>query len=85
MEKFQYFHKELLTFRRDNWRNQGHSALHHQLEQIKYAAQERQRAANEEVQTAAALATSRTAAQMTSRFRDIENNAEANFSQQQRE
>ena len=32
----------------------------------------------EEVQTAAALSTSRTAAQMTSRFRDIENIAEAN-------
>ena len=39
--------------------------------------------ASEEVKSAA-LATNCTAAQMTSRFRDIEHNVEANFSQQQR-
>ena len=48
------------------------------------AAQERQRVACEGAQTVAALATSRTAVHMTSRFRDVEKNAEANFSQQQR-
>ena len=37
---------------------------------------------HEEVQTAATLATSRTATQIICRFRDIENYAEANFSQQ---
>ena len=40
--------------------------------------------AYEQVDTAAALATSRTVAHMTSRFRDIENNVEANFRHQQR-
>ena len=39
---------------------------------------------NEQVEIAAALATSRKAAQMTSTFRDIENNVAANLSQQQR-
>ena len=38
----------------------------------------------EEVEIAAALATSRTAAQMTSRFRDVENHVETNFSHEQR-
>ena len=57
-------------------RNHACSALHNQQEQFETAAQKHQRVAHEEVQTAAALATSRTAAQMTSRFRDIENNAE---------
>ena len=36
------------------------------------------------MRTAAALAVTRTAARMTSRFREIDQNAEANFSQQQR-
>ena len=61
-----------------------YSALHYQQEQLENAAHEHQWVAYEEVQTAAALATSRTAAQTTSRFRDLEKNAEANFSQQQR-
>ena len=38
----------------------------------------------EEVQTAVALVTGRTAAQTTSRFGDVKNNVEANCSQQQR-
>ena len=63
--------------------NEGYSALHHLQEHFENAAQAHQRAAYEEVQTAAALATSGTAAQMISSFRNIEKNAEANFSQQQ--
>ena len=68
----------------DYRRNQGNAALHYQWEQFENAAQENQRVAYEGVQNAAALATSRTAAPMTSMFRVIENNAEANFCQQQR-
>ena len=68
----------------DYWRNQGNAALHLKWEQFENAAQENQRVAREGVQNAAVLSTSRTAAQMTSMFRVIENNAEANFSQQQR-
>ena len=59
----------------DFWRNQGYSALHYQQERFEKYAHEHQQAAYEEVQTAAALATSRTAAQNTS---------EANFSHPQR-
>ena len=70
---------------RGYWRNQGYSALHNQQDQFENAAQEHQRVTNEEVQTAAYLATSLTAAQMTFRFRHIENNAEAICSQQQTE
>ena len=69
---------------RDYWRNEGDSALHYQPEQLEDVAKEHQRVVYEEVQSAAALATSRTAAHMTSRFRDTENNAEADFSQQHR-
>ena len=65
---------------RDCWRNQGYSALHYQQEQLENAAKEHQRVAYEEVQAAPALATSRTAAQMTSRFRVIQKDAEANIS-----
>ena len=65
-------------------RHQGYSALHYQQEPFETAAQEHQRVAYEEVETAAVLATSRTAVQMTSRFRDTENNVGANFSQQQK-
>ena len=91
LEELQY-HRDLflsilktLVFRVSNhWRNQGYIALHYQQEQFEHAAQKHQTVAYEEVQTAAALATSRTAAQATSRFRDTENNAVANFSQQQR-
>ena len=43
--------------------------MHYQQEHFENAAQEHQRVVYEEVQIAAALATSRTAAQMTSRFR----------------
>ena len=47
------------------------------------AVQEHQREAHEQVYIAARLvATSRTEAQMISRFIDIENNVEANFSHQ---
>ena len=69
---------------RDDWRNQGYGALHCQQEQLENADQEHQRIAYEEVETAAALASSRTAVQMTPRFKDIENDAEAKFNQQQR-
>ena len=48
------------------------------------AVQEHQRVVYDQVDIAAALGTSRTAAQMTSRFRDIESNVEASFSHQQR-
>ena len=64
--------------------NEGCSALHYHEEPFENAAQDHQRVAHEEAQTATALATSRTAAQMTSRFGHIEKNAQANFSQQQR-
>ena len=55
---------------REYWRNQSYNALHDQQEQV--------------VKTATGLASSRTAAQITSRLRDDENDAGANFSQQQR-
>ena len=67
---------------RDFWRNQCYSALHYQQKQFENAALEHQRAAKEEVQTAAALTTSRTTAQMTSRFREIGNDVEVNSRQQ---
>ena len=92
MEKFQYpilpqgipHDTQHLMHDFGDSRNQCYSALHYKREQFEHAAQKHQRVAYEEVQTAAALATSRTAAQMTFRFRDIENNAEAILSQQQR-
>ena len=68
---------------RDDCRDQGYSALHFQQETSKVLPKNMQRVLFEEVQTAAALASSRTAAQMTSRFRDMENDVEANFSHQQ--
>ena len=52
-------------------RNQSYSALRYHQEQFKNAAQEHQRVAYEQVEIAAALATSRTAAHSASRFRDI--------------
>ena len=64
--------------------DQGYSALHYQQEQFENAFQEHQRVACAQVDLAAALATSRTAAQMTSRFREIEHNVEAKISHQQR-
>ena len=64
---------------RDYWKKPVYSALHYQQEPFDNAAQEHQRVAYNKVQNAVALATSRTAAQMTSRFRDIENNCEANI------
>ena len=69
---------------RDYWRNAGYSALHYEQEQSEDVAQKHQGVVYEEVQTAVALATSPTAAHMTSRFRDTENNADADFSQQHR-
>ena len=51
----------------DDWRNQCHSALPYQQEHFENAAQEHQMVAYEQVEIAAALATSRTAVQMTSR------------------
>ena len=60
------------------------NALQYQQEQFVNAAQEHQRVAYEQVEVAAAFATNRTAAQMTTRFRDIENNVEANFRHQKR-
>ena len=54
----------------DYWRNQGYNALHYEQEPFENAVQERQWAAYEQVEIAAAVATRRTAAQMTSSFRD---------------
>ena len=68
---------------RDHGRNQSYGALHYQQEHVEHAAQKHQRAAHEQVEISAAHATSRTAKQMTSRFRDIENNIQANCSHQQ--
>ena len=70
---------------RDDWRSQSYRALHYQHEQFEIAVQEQQREAFDQVEIAVALATSRTAVQMTSRFRDIENHVEANFSYHQTE
>ena len=58
----------------DYWRNQGYNALHYEQEPFENAVQERQRAAYEQVEIAAAVATRRTAAHMTSSFRDTVNN-----------
>ena len=63
MEKFQHFRKEFLTIRK----------LQEQFENV---AHEHQKAAYEKVQTAATLATSRAAPQMTARFRCIDNDVE---------
>ena len=63
-------------------RNQSYSTLRYQQQQ--FDVQEHQRAAYEQYKVAAAPATSRAAGQMTSRFKEIENDAEANLSQQQR-
>ena len=46
--------------------------------------QEHQRVAYEQAGSCSALATNRSVAQMTVRFKDIGNNVEANFSHQQR-
>ena len=54
--------------------SQSYNALHYQQKQFDTAVQEHQRVAYGQVEISAALATSRTAPQMTSRFRDIENN-----------
>ena len=64
---------------RDNWMSQSYNALKYQQEHFKNAAQEHQSVAYEQVEIAAALATNRTAAQMTG----TENNVEANFVLQQ--
>ena len=64
-------------------RNQSYNALQYQQKQFENAAQEHQRRAHKHVEIAAALATNRTAAHMTSGFRDIENDVEAHFSHQQ--
>ena len=68
---------------RDHWRSQSFNALQYQQEQVANAAYEHQRVAYEQVDIAAAPATNHTG-HVTSRFRDIENNVEANFSHQQR-
>ena len=56
------------------------NALHYQQENFEDAVQENHRAVHEQVDLAVAIATSRTAAHMTFRFRDIENHVEANLS-----
>ena len=68
---------------RDHWRSQSYNALQYQQEQVANAAYEHQRVAYEQVDIAAGPATNHTG-HVTSRFRDIENNVEANFSHQQR-
>ena len=64
---------------RDSWRNQGYSALNYQQGHFEHAAQEHQRVGYEQVENAAALVWTCTAAQMTAK-----NDAEANFNHQQR-
>ena len=81
---FPYDPQSLVHRVRDHWRNQSYDALHYQQEQLENAVQEHQRVANEQIKVAAALATSRTAAHITSKFGDVENDVEANFSHQQR-
>ena len=88
MEKFailpqgiRYNTQQLMRDTRDHRRNQGYSALHTSRNNSKMLPKNIKGVAYEETQTAAALATSRTAAQKTSRFRDSEKTAEANFSQ----
>ena len=92
MYNFQCYHKDFVTVPntctihdvREFWRNQSYSALHYQQEQFEKNVQEHRRVAYEEVEIAASLAASRTAAKMPPRLRDIENNTEANVNQQQR-
>ena len=67
----------------DYWRNVSYSALRYQQEQVENAVQEHERVVYEQDEIAAAVATSRTAAQISSRFTDIKINDEANIRQQQ--
>ena len=63
-----YITQHVMHDRRNHWRNQGFSALHYQQKPFENAAPYHLNGvAYEEVRIAAALATSRTAAQMTSR------------------
>ena len=66
------------------WRSQSYNDFRYQQEHNGNAVQEHQWVAYEQVEIAAALATIRTAEQLTSRFRQIEKHVEANFSHQQR-
>ena len=91
MEKFQYSRTEFLTIRNTWCMASGIIGgvkvtvpCITSRTQLGNAAQEYEREAYKEVKTAAPLATSSTAAQMTSSFRDVENNIHANFSQQRR-
>ena len=68
---------------RDLWKNQGHSAWHFQQEQFENAAQEHQRVACEEVQTAAALGSYSSANDFQIQGQS-QKNVEENLSQQQR-
>ena len=69
---FLYYTQHLIQDVRDYWRNQSYNAWQYGQEQSENAAQEFQRVPHEQVELAAALATNRAAAQVTSRFRDIE-------------
>ena len=66
-----YNTQNLLHQVRDYWRSQSYNALHYQQEKFENAVQEHQRVAYDQVEIAAALATSCTAAQMTSSCRDF--------------
>ena len=59
--------------------SRSYNAMHHQQEQSENAVEEHQPAEYGQVQMAAACATSRAAAHVTSRFRDTDNIIEANF------
>ena len=80
--KCQYNRKFFLTILRTTFISSRITALRYQQEQLENAVQEHQWIANEQVGITAAVATSSTAAQVTSRFRDIGDDAEANFSKQ---
>ena len=71
MEHFQKFRKEFFTVRCMTSGIIG--GIKVTVPWMTSKVQEHQRTAKEQVEIAAALATSRTAAQMPSRFRDIEN------------
>ena len=91
MENFQWYNKDILTILNTLCTTSGVIGgtkvtvpCIRKQEQVENDVQEHQRVAYEHVESASALATDRTGAQVTSRSRDTENNVEANFSHQKR-
>ena len=68
---FLYYTQNKIHDVRDHWRHQRYNALQYQQEQFEYAVQEHQREANEQIEIAVALATSRKAAQMIFIFKTL--------------